>query len=289
MDRDSKRAAGSSSREGRRAERRNHDGLPGGPLTNIAERLVTADPRDTARDLGSFKSAERQMRRAVQDMAPGQESDLSRFDRRNNQLGGSANVLADRLTAGLGFNSADFALFQVQSASNVAHFLGPQKQTALINRIGDMDPMEKALGVMFVSQNFSKFNDENKSRIFDQAIELAADPHQHQMVKATAQNAIVAVYHQLDANQQAQANSLPHLHGLLQNMPPPQHAAEERNANLDGHIAGLEAEVRATVGPPTSRQQLRRGGEIGQSLSHAYNHAREDLMAASRSRDRSGR
>ncbi|MUT27073.1 hypothetical protein [Mesorhizobium japonicum] len=292
MDRDSrpKRAAGSSSRDGRRAEeRRNDQGLPGGPLTNVAERLVTANPRDTARDLGSFKAAERQMRRAVQDVAPGQESDLSRFDRRNNQLGRSANDLVDRLTAGLGFNSDDVALFQVQAASNVGHFLGPQKQTALVNRIGNMDPMEQALGVMFVAQNFGKFNDQNKSRIFEQAIELAADPHQHHMVKVTAQNAIVTAYHQLDANQKAQANSLPDLHGLLQNMPPPQHAAEERSANLDGHIAGITASVRDTVGPQTSYEQLRRGGQVGQSISHAYNHAREDLMAASRSRERSGR
>ncbi|TIL83053.1 MAG: hypothetical protein E5Y89_02415 [Mesorhizobium sp.] len=291
MDRDSRRtrAAGSSSSDTRRAEQSRNHVLADGPLTNVAEGLVTANPRHTARDLGSFKSADRQTRRAVQDVAPGQESDLSRFDRRNNQLGGSANVLVDKLTAGLGFNSDDVALLQVRAASNVGHFLGPQKQTALVNRIGNMDPMEQAVGVMFVAQNFSKFNDQNKSRIFEQAIELAADPHQHHMVKVTAQNALVAAYHQLDANQQAQANSLPDLHGLLQNMPPPQHAAEERSANLDGHIAGIEASVRDTVGPQTSYEQLRRGGQVGQSISNAYNHAREDLMAASRTRDRSGR
>ncbi len=95
----------------------------------------------------------------------------------------------------------------------------------------------------------------------------------------------LAVYHQFDANQQAQAHAVPGMQDILPHMPPPQHAW---NANLDGHIAGLQAEVRAT-GAQTSRQQLRRGGEIGQSLSHPYNHAREDLMAASRSRDRSGR
>ncbi len=99
----------------------------------------------------------------------------------------------------------------------------------------------------------------------------------------------LAVYHQFDANQQAQAHAVPGMQDILPHMPPPQHAVEERNANLDDHIAGIAASVRDTVGPQTSRQQLRRGGEIGQSLSHPYNHAREDLMAASRSRDRSGR
>ncbi|WP_246800899.1 hypothetical protein [Mesorhizobium amorphae] len=176
MDRHSKRAraAGSSSSDGMRAEeRRNNLDLPDGPLTNVAERLVTANPRDTARDLGSFKSAERQARRAVQGVAPGQESDLSRFDRRNNQLGRSANDLVDR----------------VRAASNVGHFLGPQNQTARVNRIGNRDPMEQALGVMFVAKDFGKFNEQNKSRIFEQAMELAAHPGQDLMVKATAQNA----------------------------------------------------------------------------------------------------
>ncbi|WP_179948858.1 MULTISPECIES: type III secretion protein [Mesorhizobium] len=98
----------------------------------------------------------------------------------------------------------------------------------------------------------------------------------------------LAAYHQFVANQQTQAHAVPGMQDILPQMPPPQHAAEERNANLDGHIAGLEAEVRA-AGAQISYEQLRRGGQVGQPISHAYNHAREDLMAASRSRDRSGR
>ncbi|WP_244662040.1 hypothetical protein [Mesorhizobium huakuii] len=177
-------------------------------------------------------------------------------------------------------------MFQVRAASNVGHFLGPQKQTALVNRIGNMDPMEQALGVMFVAKDFGKFNERNKSRIFEQAMELAAHPGQDLMVKATAQNAIVAVYHELDANQQAQASSLPDLHGLLQNMPRPQRAAGERTSNLDGHITSIETSVRDTVGPQTSHGQLLQGGNVAQSISDAYDHAREDLIASSRSRDR---
>ncbi|WP_404926469.1 hypothetical protein [Mesorhizobium sp. ORM16] len=258
-------------------------------MSDVAERLVTANPRDTARNLGGFKDLGTQARTAVRGTQPGPETDLAKFERRANQLGQSSIELAGKLTAELGYQPDNVALQQVRAVGSIANYITPQMQDAVVNRIGNMDPMGQAAGVMVVAENFSKFNDQNKSRIFEQAIDLAADPHNHHMVKETAQNAIIAVYHELDANQQAQASSLPHLHGLLQNMPRPQRAAEERTANLDGHIAGIEAAVRDTVGAQISHEQLQRGGQLGQSISHAYNHAREDLMAASRSRDRSGR
>ncbi|WP_244277777.1 MULTISPECIES: hypothetical protein [Mesorhizobium] len=190
------------------------------------------------------------------------------------------------MTAGLGHTSDEVALELFRAVSNVSHYLRPETQDSIVNRIGNMAPPSQANGALYAAQNFSKFNAENKSRIFDQAAELATDPDGH--VRSTASNAMYAMYHQLDPNQQAQAHSIPGMQDILPQMSPPRHAAEERSADLDAHIAGLEAEVRA-AGAQISYEQRQRGGEIGQSLSHAYNHAREDLMAASRSRDRSGR
>lgn len=66
-----------------------------------------------------------------------------------------------------------------------------------------MEPTDQATGVLLVSHNFSKFNDNNKSRIFELARELAADPHLHYESKANAHNAIFVAYHDLDANQRA--------------------------------------------------------------------------------------
>ncbi|MDX0986472.1 hypothetical protein GOL35_29810 [Sinorhizobium medicae] len=289
MDRDNKRTranASSSGDVGRAEERRNLLNLPTGPLANVAERLVTSNPRDTALNLGTFKSLEKQALRAARDAAPGEETELTTFERRNNQLGRSAIELVDKLTDGLGFGSDDVALLKVGAAANLAHYLGSEKQTALVNRIGNMGPMEQAVGVLLVAENFSKFNDQNKSRIFEQVIELAADPHQDRTVRSVAQTAIFATYHHLDANQKEQAHSLPDIRNSLQHMPKPRHVAEERTANLDEHIRKIEASVHDTVGPQTSNEQLRRAGEVGQSISHAYNHAREDLIASSRSRDR---
>ncbi|MGO6944732.1 hypothetical protein [Rhizobium johnstonii] len=284
MNRDNKltRATANSSRDGGKAEEhRNLLDLPDGPLTNVAERLVTADPRDTARNLGSFKSVEKKARRAVQDVAPGQESDLSRFDRRNNQLGRLANDLAQGLTDGLALNSNDLAIFQVAAASDVGHFLGPEKQAALVDRIGEMDQMSQAASLLLLASNFNKFNDQNKSRIFEKAFELAAGAAGTSNI--VARHPLYAMYYDLNANQQAQAGLLLNVH---ENMPRLQRAAEERTSNLDWHITSIETSVRDTVGAQISREQLWRGSEIARSISDAYDHAREDLMASSRSRDR---
>ncbi|MBY3003596.1 hypothetical protein [Rhizobium leguminosarum] len=286
MDRDNKRTRvneSSSGGVGTAEERRNLlAGLRGGPLTDVAERLVTSNPRDTALDLGTFKSLAKEAEHAVRDAAPG-ESALTKFDKRNNHLGRSAIELANKLTDGLGFDSDAVALSKIREAGNLAHYLGPAKQAALVNRISNMEPMGQAIGVSLVSNNFSKFNDQNKSRIFELAIELAADHDQHHEVKGYAQNAILATYHHLGADQKARAHSLPDIGNLLQSMPPPRHVEEERTNNLDEHIRGIETSVR-----DTSNEQLRRAGEVGRSISHAYNHAREELMASSRSRDRAG-
>lgn len=76
MDGDNKRTranASSSGDVGRAEERRNLLNLPTGPLANVAERLVTSNPRDTARNLGTFKSLEKQALRAARDAAPGKK------------------------------------------------------------------------------------------------------------------------------------------------------------------------------------------------------------------------
>ncbi|MER9442418.1 hypothetical protein NKJ72_29345 [Mesorhizobium sp. M0045] len=286
MDRDNKRAR-AAARSSQGVGSSSLRDVPEGPLSDVAERLVTANPRDTARNLGGFKGLGTHERTAVRGTQAGPETDLARFERRANQLGRSAIDLAEKLTAGLGYTPDDVALQQVRAVSNVCHYLTPGMQDAIVNRIGNMEPSSQALGALYVAPHFSKFNDENKSRILDQAIGLASDPDVN--VKLTASNAILNAYHQFDANQQAQAHSVPGMQHILPHMPPPQHAAEERSANLDGHIAGIEAAVRDTVSPQTSYEQLQRGAQVGQSISHTYNHAREDLMEATRSRDRSGR
>ncbi|CCV11685.1 conserved hypothetical protein [Mesorhizobium sp. STM 4661] len=287
MDRDNKRAraAASSSQDvGNRSTLRD---LPYGPLTDVAERLVSANPRDTARNLGTFKELGRRERIAVRGTRTEPETDLAKFETRTNQLGRSAVDLGDKLTAGLGHTSDEVALEQFRAVSNVSHYLRPETQDSIVNRIGNMDPPSQAIGALYAAQNFSKFNAENKARIFDQAAELATDPDGH--VRSTASNAMYAMYHQLDPNQQAQAHSIPGMQDILPQMPPPRHAAEERSADLDAHIAGIGAAVRDTVGPQTSHEQLQRGGQVGRDISHSYNHAREDLMEARRSRDRTGR
>ncbi|MER9776985.1 hypothetical protein [Mesorhizobium sp. M0220] len=288
MDRDNKRAR-AAARSSQGVGSSSLRDVPEGPLSDVAERLVTANPRDTARNLGGFKGLGTHERTAVRGTQPGPETDLARFERRTNRLGRSAISLAATLTAELGYSTDDIALQKVGAASNLGDYLTPGLQDAIVNRIGNMDPPSQALGAYYVAPHFSKFTDENKSRILDQAIGLASsDPDGN--VRNMASNAILNMYHQFDANQQAQAHSVfPGMQDILPHMPPPQHAAEERSANLDGHIAGIEAAVRDTVGPQTSYEQLQRGAQVGRSISQAYNHAREDLMEATRSRDRSGR
>ncbi|PBB52040.1 MULTISPECIES: hypothetical protein [Mesorhizobium] len=286
MDRDNKRAraAASSSQGGR--EPSNILSLPEGPLSEVAERLVTANPRDTARNLAGFKDLGRQARTAVRGTQPGSETELAKFERRGNQLGQSARELTWKLTSELGYRPDNVALEQVRAVSNIANYLTPHMQDAVVNRIGNMEPASQALGAFNVAPNFGKFNEENKSRILDQAVELASDPDGN--IRTVARNAIIAAYHQFDANQQAQAHAVPGMENILRQMPPPQHEAEERNANLDGHIAGLEAAARAT-GAQISYEQLQRGGLIGQAINRNYSHARADLLEATRNRDREGR
>ncbi len=60
-----------------------------------------------------------------------------------------------------------------------------------------------------MAENFSKFNDHNKSRIFEQVIELAADPYQDRTVRSVAQTAIFATYPHLDANQRNKPTRFP--------------------------------------------------------------------------------
>ncbi|MCH4549362.1 hypothetical protein MK632_27025 [Rhizobium changzhiense] len=291
MDRDNKRTRANASSPGRLGgaeERRDLLDLPQGPISNVAEQLVTSNPRDTALNLRNFKSLAKETLSAVREAEQGKETALTTFERRNKQLGQSAIELADKLTDGLGFDSDAVALLKVQAAGNVAHYIDPAKQTALVNRISNMEPTDQATGVLLVSHNFSKFDDNNKSRIFELARELAADPHLHHESKANAHNAIFVAYHDLDANQRAQAHSLPAISASLQHIQPPRHVAEGRSANLDEHIRSIEKSVRDTVGPQTSTEQLQRAGKIAQSISHAYNHARDDLRPSSRSRDAAG-
>ncbi|MGX7877203.1 hypothetical protein ACVDG8_012110 [Mesorhizobium sp. ORM8.1] len=284
MDRDNKRArAAASSSQAR--EPSTILSLPDGPLSQVAERLVTANPRDTARNLAGFKDLGRQARTAIRGTQPGQETELAKFEKRANQLGRSAVELTWKLTSELGYRPDDVALEQVRAVSNIANYLTPHMQDAVVNRIGNMEPASQALGALNVAPNFGKFNKQSQSRILDQAIELASDPDGNN--RMVAHNAIMQAYHQMDPNQQAQAHAVPGLAPILRQMPQQQHA-EERHADLDAHIAGLEAAVHAT-GTQISHEQLQQGGLIGQAINRNYSHARADLLESTRNRDRAGR
>ncbi|ARP67184.1 MULTISPECIES: hypothetical protein [Mesorhizobium] len=288
MDRDNKRARAAASSSQAREQAREPStilSLTEGPLTQVAERLVTANPRDTARNLAGFKGLGKEARTAIRGTQPGQETELAKFERRGNQLGRSAVELTWKLTSELGYRPDNVALEQVRAVSNIANYLTPHMQDAVVNRIGNMDPASQALGALNVAPNFGKFNNENQSRILDQAVELMSDPNGN--IRMVAQNAIIQAYHQMDPNQQAQAHAVPGLEPLLRQMPPPQHA-EERHADLDAHIAGLEAAVHAT-GTQISYEQLQRGGLVGQAINRSYSQARADLQESTRNRDRGGR
>ncbi|MQW86671.1 hypothetical protein [Sinorhizobium saheli] len=291
MDRDSKRirTGESSSRDGRRAEVRTYlSDIPDGPLTNVAERLVTNNPRETGRNLGNLKTLLGEARHAVWRDSAGQETALGKYDRRNNQLGRAANSLYNGKLTERGHNSDDISTYQAAAGGQIGDFLPPEKQSDIVNRIINLNPLNQAIAINLVATQLGKFDSENKNRLVNRAIELLEAPGVDDHVRLYAKNAMVNGYSHLDANERARVGLVPDFNRdqeMMQRLPRQERAADP---DLDATIRAIDASVRHTVGQPMSVGVVC-GAVTGVALpiSQASDQARADLMASFRSRERS--
>ncbi|TCU02852.1 hypothetical protein [Rhizobium sullae] len=285
MDLDSKRTrtAESSSLDGENAVPTHLSDLPVELVTNIAERLITADPRETARNLGLLKTV--QAPQAVW-TADGQETDLGKFYRRNNQLGRSANDLHNANLAEAGHGSDWVSTYQTAASGHIADFLPPETRTALVNRILDLDPINQAVAINLVATDLGKFDGEDKNRLVNRAIELLEAPNVYG-AHESAHSAICNGYGHLDADQRARVGLIlgANLQQQLEGIPRPERVAEP---DLDRRITAIEASVRRHLDAPISFE-LVVGHALGTtgSISQVSDQARTDLVASFRSRERS--
>ncbi|MET3523983.1 hypothetical protein [Mesorhizobium abyssinicae] len=260
--------------------------MPDGPLSEVAQGLVTSNPRETGRNLGAFKSSGRATRQAFEG------TELGRFDERNNQLGRAAVGLYDNALEGA-VNGMDanrgFARYQTVAVRDIVDFQSPQKQSALVDKVlGIAESRAQAMAISKTAPAWDKFNSESRERLIERAINLVENTNDF-ITKHNTAAALIKGYDQLNANQQ-QRVPMSELQQMAMDVSRPQRA-EGRSSHLDSTIAdAVSAANQVRQGEALgSAAQFGKVAEISASVSRAQQQARDELMESQRTRGRSGR
>ncbi|MET3523984.1 hypothetical protein [Mesorhizobium abyssinicae] len=281
-DNDRDHGAGAPSRKAERSEELPR--IPDGPLAAVADHLVSADPRQTARNLGAFKSSGHAARGAFEG------SDIGKFDQRNNRLGRAAgDVYSVAVAQGGPGPDAAHTLDQARAVRDIVDFQSPERQSALVDNALSLAPRNQAMVIGELSRNLNKFDRENRDRLIDRAFDLVENGNMASQANAAA--ALVKAYEHLDEAQKARF-ARNHLHNTgipSTSLAGPGDAEPGQVSSLDRRIDGIEASVRQIreTGPVLSRDQLSNVAEVAASISKTHQQARAELL--DNRRDRSGR
>ncbi|WP_167449323.1 hypothetical protein [Mesorhizobium hawassense] len=276
-------AAESSSRVGRAAEQLYRSD---GPLSDVADGLVSSSPRETARNLGAFKSSGRAARQVLEG------TELGRFDERINRLGRAAGNLYDDGVGGtVHGNDPDrgFARYQTAAVKDIIDFQSAQKQSALVDKILSIaESRTQLLAISKIAPAWGKLDNESRERLVNRAIEVVENPPDL-IAQNNAASALIKGYGHLNANQQQRVPI-----GELRQIAPDarqQHQAGERSSDVDRSIHAIEAAANIVRehGALGSSTQFVEIAQISASVSNAHQQAREELIESQRSRGRSGR
>lgn len=283
--------------------------LPREMIAEVAMRLPTGDPVETARNITNIKLANRSTREAVE------TSPVGPFHKRVNRLGNAAKVLfrgaipdssfPEHLDAGPG-DRVVYPSNRVQSAGPIVKYQSVQAKTTMTNNILNLSTAsDQAMVISSIARCLGDLDDANRTRLVGRAIEIfKQEGPVGQDGRACAAQAIMAGHDHLNAGQKAQIldaivdrpelaelyTGMSHHRDPQNAMVQPPSAEAPESSHLDTVIDGIERSVGAlpTDTPINSFDEMNAVRPIGKSINESYDRARKELVASPRSRENSG-
>ncbi|MPR13287.1 hypothetical protein [Microvirga tunisiensis] len=295
--------------------------LPSGALSEVAKRLTTDDPVETAKNLGNFKRVGRSARAALKTSPSAGEavetSPAGAFDARLERLGTSAEALYRAAIPDNGFpeaNLEDHRLLaeRFRAIGPILQFQSAARKTATVDHILNLPETDlQADAINSMAKHLSDLDHVNRTRLVERAIEIfKQDGPANLETRITATLTLVSGHNHLNYGQKAQVldaiigrHDLAELYtGISEHVAPWEnatsrstfgHAVESQSSHLDKSIEAIsdsatKLEADRAISPPPPRH-LDAIHQVGKSINKAYNSARAELMASDRERDGHGR
>ncbi|WP_145963818.1 hypothetical protein [Bradyrhizobium algeriense] len=318
MDRDHPQTPEGADDDSRRAEGMGH--LPVDPLAEVARRLLTDDPIETAKSLTNFKLVSRSMRQAIETPA------LATFERRLSDVAGLGRIVNHLAIPPGGLSQFDnvplteeeaqgfsYPSCRAKVASPTVKFEGNARRSAFVDDILNLSPFQQAMSLHSIARDLAGLDRVNTNRLVRRAIELFEQDGNPPVVRRFAAAALVRGHKHLDADHKVQIFDAivarPDLFSDYGHEARIEHAstvaslasrsaassrntAESHNPDLDSEINRIYTRMHDLGnGPNTNNMSERELVEglrpLGRSISKAYDSARAALMASDRSRERS--
>ncbi|MEI9426278.1 hypothetical protein [Mesorhizobium sp. Cs1299R1N3] len=291
MDRDTRRnRPEGSARDGGDAAGLSH--LPRELLSELARRVVTDDPVQTAKSFTNFK----QTSRSVRDEFDGGGA-VGEFHTRLGRLGTSAQAL---YTAAMppenGMSNLLRARYLSRAVAPILKFQNAPRKSAVADSILSLtQPGAQAFALSKMGDKLGDFSPADRTRLLDRSIELltatAAQGAQGQWsVLVSTVRAIKKGHDHLNEEQRERLNGAfsqdPYLGALYRSIQVSTagRAIPQRNPDLDGNINAIENQA-AELPAEWSIGQANTIAQIGASINDTYDNARAELMHSDRSRD----
>ncbi|WP_314963915.1 hypothetical protein [Bradyrhizobium cosmicum] len=314
MDRDHPQTPEGADDDSRRAEGMGH--LPVDLLAEVARRLLTDDPVETAKNLANFKLVSRSMRQAIDPPA------FATFERRLGDVAELARIVKRWAIPPGGLSQFDnvqlteeeaqgfsYPSCRADVASPTVKFEGNARRSAFVDDILNLSPREQAESLHSIARDLAGLDRVNTNRLVRRAIELFEQDGNLPVVRRVAAAALVRGHKHLDADHKVQlfdaivarpdlfsvygdAARIQHIStGLaLRSAASSRNTAESHNPDLDREIRRIYTRIHVLEDGQNnmSERELVEGlRPLGRSISKAYDSARAALMASDRSRERS--
>ncbi|WP_129468930.1 MULTISPECIES: hypothetical protein [Mesorhizobium] len=291
----------------REPEGTNH--LPREMIAEVAMRLPTSDPVETARNITNIKLANRSTREAVE------TSPVGPFHKQVKRLGNVAKVLFRGAIPDDSFPEHSDAVpgdrvvypsSRVHSAGPILKYQSVQAKTTMVDNILNLSTaFGQAHAISSLGRHLGDLDDANRTRLVGRAIEIFKEEGPVDLdSRRSAAQAIMCGHNYLNAGQKAQILDAivdrPELAGVYTSMfyhrdprnamfRPPS-AEAPKGSHLDTVIDGIERSVSAlTIDTPiNSFDEMVPVRSIGKSINESYDRARKELVASPRSRENAG-
>ncbi|RZN10899.1 hypothetical protein [Bradyrhizobium sp. Leo121] len=275
-------------------------------MADIARRVITDDPVETANQLTTIKLIGRSARDAVQ------TDPIGAFHKRLNRIGTVAHALYETAKPDNGEPPAypddepGNAARRAGSVAPILRFQSAGRKAATVDHILDLSRISNnAAPILAIAGHLGSLDHANRRRLLDQTIELFKDGYSNPFDHQAAASTLVVAHEHLEVDQKAalydalrgnedlsdrlaEADRRERLFGTRMGsskMVKPYSA--DVNTSIDAIENSFQA-LQADRGAETLKR-LSRIRKLGNSINNAYNRAREELMGSVRSRENVGR